>query len=110
MAENEKSLKRKALILYLEGFGFRAIAKLLELSHSTVQNWIKDYGNNLVEIRSRHKAELLSGKKDITSPDNMNDSLPKKPPTHLMVNTWLMVGIDPFTSYIAGADAWDENS
>jgi len=43
----DKSLKRFALELYLEGLGFRSIARLIKVSHVSVFNWIKQYGQSL---------------------------------------------------------------
>ena len=42
-----KVQKRQALELYLEGLGFRSIARFLNFSHVAVYNWIKQYGKNL---------------------------------------------------------------
>ena len=39
-------LKRDALILYVEGLGFRSIGRFLNVSHVTVFNWIKNFGEN----------------------------------------------------------------
>lgn len=36
-------IKRNALELYLEGLGFRSIARFLKCSHVAVYNWIKSY-------------------------------------------------------------------
>jgi hypothetical protein len=41
-------LRQQARKLYLEGLGFRAIGRLLEVSNVTVLNWIRAYG-----LRSR---------------------------------------------------------
>jgi len=39
--------KRFALELYLEGLGFRSIGRILKVSHVSIFNWIKQYGQNL---------------------------------------------------------------
>ncbi|CEG13956.1 hypothetical protein MSIBF_A780002 [groundwater metagenome] len=39
--------KRDALILYLEGLGFRSIGRFLKVSHVAVFNWIKKFGKQL---------------------------------------------------------------
>ena len=52
-------LKRNALILYLEGLGFRSIGRYLKVSHVSVFNWIKDFGENLDEIRSSEKIDVV---------------------------------------------------
>jgi len=43
----DKSLKRFALELYLEGLGFRSIGRLIKVSHVSVFNWIQQYGKSL---------------------------------------------------------------
>jgi len=47
--------KRQALELYLEGLGFRSIARFLNFSHVSVYNWIKQYGKNLELLQNKHK-------------------------------------------------------
>ena len=49
-----KVQKRQALELYLEGLGFRSIARFLNFSHVAVYNWIKQYGNNLDLLQNKH--------------------------------------------------------
>lgn len=39
-----KEVKQLALKMYLEGLGFRSIARILNCSHVTVFHWIKRYG------------------------------------------------------------------
>ena len=39
--EKRENKKKLALKMYLEGMGFRAIGRLLGVSHVTVLNWIK---------------------------------------------------------------------
>ncbi|KAA6342458.1 hypothetical protein EZS27_009788 [termite gut metagenome] len=36
--------RRKALEMYLEGLGFRAIGRLLKISYGTVYAWVKKWG------------------------------------------------------------------
>jgi transposase-like protein len=52
-------LKRNALILYLEGLGFRSIGRYLKVSHVTVYNWIKRYGEKIDELRSPDSIEVV---------------------------------------------------
>jgi transposase len=52
-------LKRNALILYLEGLGFRSIGRFLKISHVAVYNWIKEYGEKLDELRSTSDLEVV---------------------------------------------------
>jgi len=40
-------MKRTAIDLYLEGMGFRAIGRVLEISHGTVYQWVKKYGESV---------------------------------------------------------------
>jgi transposase-like protein len=47
----EKYYIVRALQLYLEGMGFRAIERIVGISNVTVLNWIKKYGKNLEPIR-----------------------------------------------------------
>jgi transposase-like protein len=53
------SLKRDALILYLEGLGFRSIGRYLNVSHVSVFNWIKSFGEKLDEIRNPDEIEII---------------------------------------------------
>lgn len=46
------STKRAALNMYLEGLGFRAIGRLLDISYGTVYNWIKLWGEKVELPRS----------------------------------------------------------
>ena len=58
VGKSEK-IKRDALILYLEGLGFRSIGRFLKVSHVAVFNWIKSYGENLDELRSADEIEVV---------------------------------------------------
>lgn len=42
-----KEVRRMALEMYLEGLGFRAIGRLLKISHVTVYYWIKHWGSKV---------------------------------------------------------------
>ena len=52
-------LKREALILYLEGLGFRSIARFLNVSHVAVFNWIKSFGKKLEDLRIENQIEVV---------------------------------------------------
>ncbi len=52
-------LKRDVLFLYLEGLGFRSIGRFLEVSHVTVFNWIKSFGEKLDEFRNPEGIEII---------------------------------------------------
>jgi len=52
-------VKRQALQLYLEGLGFRSIARILKVSHVSVYYWIKSFGSKLDNLRSDAEIEVL---------------------------------------------------
>ncbi|NOU22039.1 MAG: IS1 family transposase, partial [Methyloglobulus sp.] len=43
---------RQALQLYLEGMGFRAIGRFLEVSHVAVYYWVKSFGKAVESARN----------------------------------------------------------
>ena len=45
------STKKKALQLYLEGLGFRAIGRLLGVNNVSVLNWIRAFGNEVSRLQ-----------------------------------------------------------
>ena len=53
------SVKRQALQLYLEGLGFRSIGRLLGVSHVSVQNWIKKFGQDLEDLKSENEVAIV---------------------------------------------------
>ena len=53
--EYPKSLRKKALQLYLEGLGFRSIGRFLEVSNVTILNWIKSFGEEVQGLHSDSK-------------------------------------------------------
>ena len=50
--EYPKSLKKKALLLYLEGLGFRSIERILGVSNVTVLKWIRAFGEEVASLQS----------------------------------------------------------
>jgi transposase-like protein len=52
-------IKRDALVLYLEGLGFRSIGRFLNISHVVVFNWIKSFGERLEEFRNTEDIEVV---------------------------------------------------
>jgi transposase-like protein len=50
-----KSLKKKALHLYLEGLGFRSIGRFLGVSNVSVLNWIRSFGKEVEQLSSESK-------------------------------------------------------
>ena len=53
------AMKRQALELYLEGLGFRSIARFLRCSHVAVYNWIKAFGEAAQVLRSDSVLEVV---------------------------------------------------
>ncbi len=51
--------KRRALILYLEGLGFRSIGRYLNAIHVSVYQWIKSFGESVEDIKSDDKIEVV---------------------------------------------------
>jgi transposase-like protein len=51
--------RRFGLSLYLEGLGFHSIARLLNVSHVSVINWVKKYGSELSEIRNPQDVKIM---------------------------------------------------
>ena len=45
-------LRKLALQLYLEGLGFRSIGRVLEVSNVTVLNWIRSFGERVVDLKN----------------------------------------------------------
>lgn len=54
-----KELKRMALLLYLEGLGFRSIERILKVSNVTVLNWVRRFGEELESLISDNRLEVL---------------------------------------------------
>jgi transposase-like protein len=52
-------LKRDALVLYLEGLGFRSIGRIIGVSNVTVLNWIRSFGEKIDEIRNPEDIEVV---------------------------------------------------
>jgi transposase-like protein len=52
-------LKIKALQLYLEGLGLRAIGRVLGVSQVSILNWIKKFGDNLPTASKPEKVEVM---------------------------------------------------
>ena len=48
-------LKKFALVLYLEGLGFRSIERIINVSNVTVMRWIKSFGKEVELIRRKDK-------------------------------------------------------
>jgi transposase-like protein len=56
-------VRKRAVALYLEGIGFRAISRLLSVSHVSLQRWVKDLAHQIQIIKSQeeqgHSATLM---------------------------------------------------
>lgn len=46
-------LKRFALVLYLEGLGFRSIERVINVSNVTIMRWIRSYGKEIERLRKQ---------------------------------------------------------
>ena len=51
------SMRLRALVMYKEGLGIRAIGRILEVSNVTILRWIREIGNDL---RSWYNDKLLA--------------------------------------------------
>jgi len=51
--------RRTALILYLEGLGFRSISRILGFSHVAVYNWVRDFGEKLEDLKNDEVAKIV---------------------------------------------------
>jgi transposase-like protein len=50
-------IKKFALLLYLEGLGFRSIERLLNVSNVTVMRWVRSFGQEIEKMR-KHDSDL----------------------------------------------------
>ena len=50
--------KRQAIHMYLEGLGFRAIGRILKVSHVTVQDWVAKKAQHLEILVPLHPARV----------------------------------------------------
>ncbi|KQK24399.1 insertion element iso-iS1d protein insA [Chryseobacterium aquaticum] len=57
--EKSDEKKRLALQLYLEGLGFRAIGRVLEINFMTVYYWIKKWGDSVSLPSSESPVEIV---------------------------------------------------
>lgn len=53
------SIKRQALMLYLEGLGFRSIGRLLDFSHVAVYSWIRGFREKVEALKSDHVLKVV---------------------------------------------------
>ncbi|MDD5228211.1 MAG: hypothetical protein PHN45_06530 [Methylococcales bacterium] len=52
-------VRRQALQLYLAGLGFRSIGRLLQCSHVTVSQWIREHGESIKSIRANDSLSIV---------------------------------------------------
>ena len=52
-------VKQEALNMYLEGAGFRAIARILQVSHVSVYRWIKAMGQQASALHSPSAIDVV---------------------------------------------------
>ncbi len=93
-------LKRRALVLYLEGLDLRSIGRILQVSHVSVYQWIKTFGPKLTSL----KREDLSKKGDslkVVELHEMHSYIRDEKTT--VGYRWLLIDLkkDLFTSYLA---------
>jgi transposase-like protein len=93
------NLKRQVLILFIEGFSSRQIGRFLNISHVTVQNWVKEYNDKIRDLRN----QSAPGKVKLHEVESLNT------PNGFMPGHWLMVGITEHeaVSYIAESHSAD---
>ena len=56
-----EEVKRMALKMYLEGLGFRSIARVLNCSHVVVYQWVKWYGEIEIPATALNVVEMDEG-------------------------------------------------
>ena len=54
-----KEVKQQALHMYLEGMGFRAISRLLGVSHVSVYRWIRAFGQQAPALASHTAIDVV---------------------------------------------------
>ncbi len=52
-------IKRIALEMYLEGLGFNSIARILKVSHVSVQKWVRKFGNQVDDLKSNKEIKIV---------------------------------------------------
>ncbi|MCL5990485.1 MAG: hypothetical protein M1419_00070 [Bacteroidetes bacterium] len=57
--ELEKLYIIRTIQLYLEGLGFRAISRVIGISHVTIINWVKKFGKELEFIRIERDRDAI---------------------------------------------------
>ncbi len=52
-------IKKLALQLYLEGLGFRSIGRILNFSHVSIYQWIKNFGEEVQQLQSKETIKVV---------------------------------------------------
>jgi transposase-like protein len=90
-----KDLKRLAIQLYLEGLGFRSIARVLQVSNVSVLNWVKALGSKVEEYRK------TEGDIEIIEMDELHTYIGEKKTTVGSGLLLIEMDINSSTSYLA---------
>lgn len=53
------AIKQQALEMYLEGMGFRSIARQLKVSHLSVYRWIRAFGQQAAPLQSKQCIDVV---------------------------------------------------
>jgi len=53
------SIKEQVLQMYLEGMGFRAIGRVLGMSHVSVYRWIRAFGQRAAPLASHQAIDVV---------------------------------------------------
>lgn len=67
-------IRRQALQLYLSGLGFRSIGRLLQCSHVTVSQWIREHGESVKLIRAKNNVSIVKSSVLPTCSDSKSNS------------------------------------
>lgn len=55
----ESSVRRLALMMYLEGLGFNSIGRLVGVSHVAVIKWVRKYGRSLDSVKNAQPVSIV---------------------------------------------------
>lgn len=88
--------KRLALEMYLEGMGFRAIGRILNISYGTVYQWIKKWGERVELPQSITPIEIVEL-------DEIHSYVQNKKTT--VGFGWLLIDLESATSTLFVANA-----
>lgn len=69
-----QDIRRQALQLYLAGLGFRSIGRILQCSHVTVSQWIREHGDSIKSIRAKNNVSIVKSSTLATCSDTRLNS------------------------------------